>query len=397
MNTIITIIYLLAVPMLVMKLSTRWKWIEKISPMTVLYIIGLAFANLIPENNGVFNIDSDTNTLFSNLAVPIAIPLMLMGCSMGNWQIGKAFKVFLSGLVSVLIVTVAGFFLFQPSQHTPDSYKAFAQVCAVATGIYTGGIPNMGAIKQAVGMPHQTYLYITSYDLIVTGLYLVFVIFFGKTVFRKLLPAEKTENGENTRPQTSSTTSNLEEEKVNPFDRSHYKTTLLAIGITIVIAAISYIASLLFSKDGSPNMTVLILLLTTLAIAASFIPPMKKQQHSFDLGLYCVYVFCLAIATACNIREMDIAGSLPILYYLGFIILGSLILQIIFAKLMKIDGDSVMVCSVALINSPPFVPLAAALLNNKNIVILGITIGLLGYMLGNYLGIGLYHLLLAIG
>ena len=55
-----------------------------------------------------------------------------------------------------------------------------------------------------------------------------------------------------------------------------------------------------------------------------------------------------------------------------------------------------MVCSVALINSPPFVPLAAALLNNKDIVILGITIGLLGYMLGNYLGIGLYHLLFAL-
>ena len=393
MDTIITIIYLLAVPMLVMQLSKRWKWIEKISPMTVLYIIGLAFANLLPESNGVFNIDSNINTLFSNLAVPIAIPLMLMGCSMGNWQIGKAFKVFLSGLVSILIVTVIGFFLFQPSQHTPDSYKAFAQICAVATGIYTGGIPNMGAIKQAVGMPHQTYLYITSYDLIVTGLYLVFVIFFGKTVFRKLLPAKNSpqqlqDKGEDTNASNS---------KVNPFDHEHYKTTLLAIGITLIIAAISYVASLLLSKDGSPNMTVLILLLTTLAIAASFIPPMKKQQHSFDLGLYCVYVFCLAIATACNIREMDIAGSLTILYYLGFIILGSLVLQIIFAKLMKIDGDAVMVCSVALINSPPFVPLAAALLNNKNIVVLGITIGLLGYMLGNYLGIGLYHLLLAIG
>ncbi|MBQ3949373.1 MAG: DUF819 family protein, partial [Bacteroidales bacterium] len=71
-------------------------------------------------------------------------------------------------------------------------------------------------------------------------------------------------------------------------------------------------------------------------------------------------------------------------------------LQILFAKMLKIDGDSVMVCSVALINSPPFVPLAAALLNNKDIVILGITIGLLGYMLGNYLGIGLYHLLFAL-
>lgn len=391
MNTIITTIYLLGVPLLVMRLSKRWEWIDKVSPMTVLYIIGLAVANLIPDNNPVFNVDTNTNTLFSNLAVPLAIPLMLMGCDMNNWNVGKAFKVFFSGLIAVLIATVAGFYIFQPSEHSPESYKAFAQVCAVATGIYTGGIPNMGAIKQAVGMPHQTYLYITSYDLIVTGLYLVFVIFFGKTVFRKLLPTKLSHSENSTHDDNKEESGN---KSVNPFDKEHLKSTLLAVGLTLAIAAVSYIVSLLLSKDGAPNMTVLILLLTTLAIAASFLPPMKKQQHSFDLGLYCVYVFCLAIATACNVREMDIAGSMPILYYLGFIILGSLILQILFAKLLKIDGDSVMVCSVALINSPPFVPLAAALLNNKNIVVLGITVGLLGYMIGNYLGIGLYHLLM---
>lgn len=390
MNTVLSIIYLLGVPLLVMQLAKRWNWIEKVSPMTVLYLIGLAVANLLPTDDGIFSLNTATNTLFSNLAVPLAIPLMLMGCDMNNWQIGKAFKVFLSGLLSVLIVTVAGYFIFRSSYSNP---KGFAQVCAVATGIYTGGIPNMGAIKQAVGMPHQTYLYITSYDLIVTGLYLVFVIFFGKKVFRTLLGSGKIKSS-NAGTQTKSDDESV---KVNPFDHEHLKTSLLAIAITLAIAAISYAVSLIASRDGSPNMTVLILLLTTLAIAASFLPPMRKQQHSFDLGLYCVYVFCLAIASACNVREMDIAGSLPILYYLGFIILGSIILQILFAKLLKIDGDSVMVCSVALINSPPFVPLAAALLNNKDIVILGITIGLLGYMLGNYLGIGLYHLLFALG
>ena len=389
MNTLITILYLLGVPLLVMQLAKRWTWIDRVSPMTVLYLIGLAAANLIPADNGVINIDTGTNTLFGNIAVPLAIPLMLMGCDTKGWQVGKAAKVFITGLASVLIVTVTGFFLFQPADHTPENYRSFAQVCAVATGIYTGGIPNMGAIKQAVGMPAETYLYVTSYDLIVTGIYLVFIILFGKTVFRKLLPARA--GGEGLQGGESGG------EKVKPFDRNHYKVSLLAIAITLVIAAISYGVALLASRDGTPNMTVLILLLTTLAIAVSFLPPMKRQQHSFDLGLYCVYVFCLSIATACNVREMDLAGSLPILYYLGFIIFGSLVLQMLMARMLKIDGDSVMVSSVALINSPPFVPLVAALLGNKSIVVLGITVGLLGYMLGNYLGIGLYHLLMALG
>ena len=386
-NTIITIIYLLAVPLLVMRLSYRWKWIEKVSPMTVLYVIGLVVANLIPEGNPVFNLDADTNTLFSNVAVPLAIPLMLMGCGLGHWEVGKAFKVFISGLLAVLIVSVAGFFIFRPAGETQE----FAQISAVATGIYTGGIPNMGALKQAVGMPNETYLYITSYDLIVTGIYLVFVIVFGKRVFRWLLPPRDRIDEPSEQMSESDAT---EDGRIRYFDRIHSKGSFISIGLTLVIAAISYCVALWVGKGEGPNMTVLILLLTTLAIAASFLPSMKQQQHSFDLGLYCVYVFCLAIASACDVRKMDIAGSLPILYYLGFIVLGSLVLQILFAKMLKIDGDSVMVCSVALINSPPFVPLAAALLGNRNIVVLGITIGLLGYMLGNYIGIGLYHLLL---
>lgn len=96
-------------------------------------------------------------------------------------------------------------------------------------------------------------------------------------------------------------------------------------------------------------------------------------------------------------RRIDLLGNLSILWYIFFVVFGSVILQIIIAKLLKLDGDSVMVTSVALINSPPFVPMVAGLLKNKEVVILGIFVGLLGYVFGNYLGIGIYHLLMLIG
>ncbi|MBQ9587033.1 MAG: DUF819 family protein [Bacteroidales bacterium] len=383
MRLVFTLLYLLLVPFLVMKLSVRYRWIERVSPMTVLYGIGLLVANVLPEGYGV---DTKVNNLVSNVAVPLAIPLMLMGCRLAGWHVGKAAKVFATGLTAVLVASVSGYFIFRNSYG--DSL-GFAQVCAVATGIYTGGIPNMGAIKQAVAMPDETYLYITSYDLIVTGLYLVFIIFLGKTVFRKLLPAKKDDNIQNSNGHDIEKAA----ERINPFDHEHRRTSLLAILLTLLIAAISYAASLIASSDGSPNMTVLILLLTTLAIGASFLPPMRKQEQSFDIGLYFVYVFCLAVATACDVRQMDLVGSLPILYYLGYIIAASLMVQVVLSRIMKIDGDTVMVSSVALINSPPFVPMAAALLGNKEVVITGITIGLLGYMVGNYIGILIFNLL----
>jgi uncharacterized membrane protein len=90
---------------------------------------------------------------------------------------------------------------------------------------------------------------------------------------------------------------------------------------------------------------------------------------------------------------LDLSGSLNILWYILFIIFGSLLIQVLLARLFHIDGDTTLVASVALINSPPFVPLVAALLNNKNLIVSGIAIGLIGYMVGNYIGMGIYFLL----
>lgn len=46
-----------------------------------------------------------------------------------------------------------------------------------------------------------------------------------------------------------------------------------------------------------------------------------------------------------------------------------------------------MVTSVALICSPPFVSMLANKIKNKNLIVAGITVGLIGYAIGNYLGI----------
>lgn len=368
-----------------MLLAKRWRWIDKVSPMTVLYVVGLLVGNFVPLGKETLEL----NSAVGNIAVPIAIPLMLMAYNLRKWSTRKAVKAFLCGLVSVLIVSFVGFFLFRRGSDTEE----FAQVCAVAAGIYTGGIPNAGPIAKGVGMGEELYLYVSSYDLVATGLYLVFIVFFGKSVFRKLLPARDMGAGNgHTHPPEA-----LRGAPTGVSGRVASKQMLWILGVALAVAGTAYAVATLVSSDGSVNMTVLILTLTTLSIGASFLKPVQEQERSFDMGLYCVYVFCLSIATACNVRQMDLLGSLSIFGYLFFVIFGSIVLQVLFARLLKIDGDTVMVGSVALINSPPFVPMVAALLGNREVLMTGISIGLLGYMLGNYLGIGLFQLLMLLG
>lgn len=381
-----------------MLLARRWRWIDKVSPMAVLYVVGLLVANSTPWLHDKQLLD--LNNLVGNICIPLAIPLMLVSCSLTNWSTGKALKAFLSGLVAVLIVTVVGFFLFR--SHT-DS-RTFAQVCAVAVGIYTGGIPNMGAIAQGVGMDRTTYLYVSSYDLIITGLYLVFVICFGKPLFRCLLGHDTAipQCNSGVRISGHSVVRTIRKtEKLKIYKSISSERPIIPIIIALVIAVVSYLLSTLFPDSLSTPL--LILILTTLSIAASFLPTVQRvndqarqrdsQPTAFNLGLYFVYLFCFSIANACDVRQMNLTESLNILWYILFIIFGSLILQIILAKLLKLDGDTTLVTSVALINSPPFVPLVAALLGNKEIIVLGITVGLLGYMLGNYLGLAVFLLL----
>lgn len=384
------LLYLLGIPALVMFMARKWRWIERVSPMAVLYIIGLLTANLTPwlSTPGLATV----NDWAGKVCIPLSIPLMLITCNLSGWSTGKALKAFGSGMAAILITVVAGYFLFRDH----DEARHFAQVCAVAVGIYTGGIPNMGSIAHGVGMDSETYLYITSYDLIVTGIYLIFVICFGKPVFRKLLPQKRDgsngkngingNNGDNGNKSITSITS------INSI-KNTVNSSLLPVSLALLIAGASYLLSTLFPEGISTPM--LILLLTTLSIGASFLPPIRRRDTSktFSLGLYFVYVFCFSVANACNIRQMDLAGSLNILWLILFIVFGSLVLQILFAKLLHLDGDTTLVTSVTLVNSPPFVPMVAALLGNKEVIVLGITIGLLGYIVGNYLGLGMFLLL----
>ena len=179
---ILFIVYLLGVPLALMNLARRWRWIDRVSPMTLLYVIGLVVANC--TNFVAWCNAGSLNEMVGNIAVPLALPMMLMGCNLSKWSTGKAAKAFVSGLLAVMATIVAGFFIFRSSYGNEE----FAQICAVITGLYTGGIPNISAIAKGVGIGSELFLYVTSYDLIITGIYLVFIIFFGKTVFRKLLP-----------------------------------------------------------------------------------------------------------------------------------------------------------------------------------------------------------------
>ena len=383
----ITVLYLFLVPLLVMLAAKKWPLIEKISPMVILYVIGLTMGNIGIVGEGARQICTNV----SKVVVLLSIPLMLLGCDFRMWSAKAALKAFLAGLFSILAVTIAGFFLFHGQAVSAGlTHADFARVSAAMTGIYTGGIPNFAPVSKAVNLPENLFLLVSGYDLVVTGAYLIFIVFLGGKLVRWLFPAK--ENSPTLTEETA--TPDVKEASRKPF-WSRMANRATGIGVAAVIVAVSYALSLVIPIDNST--AVIILLLTTLSIALSFWKPLKRLEGTFDTGLYFVYVFCLAVATMVNVRDLEFSRYLFILWYIAFAVFGSLLLQLLFAKLFRIDGDLTLAASISLINSPPFVPMVAAVLHNRSVILPGIAIGLLGYAVGNYLGIGIFMLLSALG
>ena len=387
MPTILVILYLYAVPLLVMLAAKRWPVIEKISPMVILYVIGLIVGNV-----GI--VGKEQSYVFeniSNAAVLTSIPLMLCGCDFRKWSATMVLKAFLTGLVSILAVNIIGYFMFRSQAVASGvSPEDFAKVTAAMTGIYTGGIPNFAPVAKAVGLPNNLFLLVSGYDLVVTGLYLLLIVFFGGKIVRWFFP--KTE----TSPTLPEETANENTLTLNPEESGktlkqkilHHAVAILG-AIVIVTLAVGF-TRIIPMKNAT---ALIIIVITTLSILLSFWKPVRRLDGTFETGLYFVYVFCLAVATQVNVHELEFSKYIYILYYIAFVIFGSLALQILLARLFKISGGMVLTSSISLINSPPFVPMVAAVLHDKSVILPGIAIGLLGYAVGNYLGIGIFMLL----
>jgi uncharacterized membrane protein len=140
---------------------------------------------------------------------------------------------------------------------------------------------------------------------------------------------------------------------------------------------------------------VTILSITTLGISASFVSAIRRIRKTFQAGMYIIYVFCFVVASMTKFDAL-IHVNFHILGFVTFCIVGSMLLHSLLCRVFKIDVDTFIITSVSAICSPPFVPVVAGALKNKAMLISGLTTGIVGYAIGNYLGISFAYLLRSI-
>ena len=105
---LITVIYLFF-PILIVSAFHKWKPLQKIGTVMMAYTVGiiLSLTGMVQFEMGSAEADAfgQVQTWIMNLAVPIAIPLMLFNCDFKLWtkSLPKTFGTLIGGLASVLI------------------------------------------------------------------------------------------------------------------------------------------------------------------------------------------------------------------------------------------------------------------------------------------------------
>ena len=82
--------------------------------------------------------------------------------------------------------------------------------------------------------------------------------------------------------------------------------------------------------------------------------------------------------------------NMPLFGYISCILIGAMVLQALLCRWLKIDTDTFLITASAAIMSVPFIPVIAGALKNRAIIVPGFAAAILGYVLGNYLGIAVH-------
>ena len=379
---VITLIFCLA-PAGVLWLCRRVPLLDKVGPMMILYALGMLIGNLpleIPKMAVV-------QEVATSVTIPLAIPMMLFGCRFTRRDASTQLKVVISGFLSVGMAVVVGYLLC--GKYIPEGDK----IGGIMSGMYTGGMLNAAAIQSIFEVEEQNYLMMCSYDIIISFLYLIFLVSVGYKLFRRLYG----ESGSKSLSESDKREleRQLAEAKRNPYEglwsKVGMKQLAKIVGWTLVVAGIAAATTLLF--DEAWFMVVFILALSTLGVVFSFAKPVRKLKRSFDIGMYLIYIFSIAMASMADFSELQLADGLNQVLFLTITVFGSLLLHAIFCRVMRVDADSMTVSSVSFINSPPFVPMMVAVLKNRATLIVGLGAGIVGYAVGNHFGVLMASLL----
>ncbi len=394
-TTVAAIILFLTAPAAFIVCAAHNRWANKIGVIGLCYLAGLILGNTILNKTVLENLGISIHSLqqaqqsLGDFSIAFALPMLLMTLKLTQWrhQAGKALMSMLLATTAVVSVATTLFFLWEPS---PSSAIDTSHLAAMAVGVYTGGTPNLASIKAGLDIPNADYLVFHSLDTVIGASYLLFMLSMAIPIVRRLFPRNRLNLHGSNSPETEAGLTQYGDDYRPLIKRENVRQLLFVSALSLCCLAVALGLSdwIVGAWQWQSATALTIVLLTLCGTALSTIGSVQRLQLAYRLGMYWIYVFCLVIASMANFEDiLEVDPSIAL--FIVLVITFTLLLHGLLCRLNNIDGDTFMITSVAAICSPPFVPIMARALNNSSLILSGMTTGIIGYALGNFLGISL--------
>ncbi|MBL7971477.1 MAG: DUF819 family protein [Prolixibacteraceae bacterium] len=356
--------------------SEHKKWFGQVSGILVTMIVMsvLSMTGVVPVASSP-KLKVDVYELIFSYFIPLSIPLLLMGSNISRVirEGGKLLVAFLIGTLGVILGSFLAFYLINLG---PDSGKTAGVIAATLIGgsmnfIATGEIMNFST--------HPLFSATIAVDNFAANAYILLMFAIPSLKFlARFFVKPKPENQKET--------------EKNPSDEP-FPITIERIAVSILIAAvIAGIGSLfsdLIQEIYATRMSMSILVITLLAVLAANLFPKKLKKledTAFAIGLWMMYIFLAAIGASTNLADMLQVGPAVLGFYLVIMFFHFTFL-VSLAKIFKFDVYEVIISSSANIMGPSVAAPMAASLGQKKLITPAILVGILGYVIGTFIGV----------
>ena len=374
-------------------LEGRFAWARTVSAALLALLGGLVLSNA-----GILPFTSPAYDFVNDHFILVAIPLLLFKADLRVIlrQGGRVLAGFMVSATGVVAGAGIAFALIE----VPES----ARYAGMLVGGYTGGSLNFVAVSQAVGMDDPALGTAALAAESLAGISYLFVLAVLPTVaaVRRWLPLRGPEAGAAGGPAEGGAGADAfggrsgadssdgggradssDGQGPGPDWIAH---VAVALGMSLVVCA----AGLwLAAAVGRPRYAVLAI--TVLAVALANLAPARFARLKGDqqLGMLLLYVFFVVYAAGADIRSLFGAAAL-MLSYAFVVILVQAVVSAVGARVFRFSYAEMLIASNACVLGPPTAAALAAGRGWNGLVTPGILTGVFGYVVGNFLGVGVF-------
>lgn len=407
-STILTVVMILAMfclPAFIVWLTKKVKFLNTIGAIALCYVLGFIFSVIpIPYDKGL------TQTVAS-VIVALAIPLILFTVDLGGVKklAKKTILSFVLVIISTVVISSCAFLIANSA-----GLQNASQLAGMATGLYIGGTPNLYFVGNALLTGENANAVIAAAntsDFFVGGVYFLLLLTVIPPLYRKLLDGKKdnkklkakdassetvledaTDNVATEEPQaTPDTVAEVDDGIVadntateNVTSEEEYDTTHTAeydyksiprdkksiwrligvIALAVGCLAVGAVLNLLIT-NGLDQTLYLLITVSVLGVAFSFIKPVRETKGAYQVGQYMLLIFSLGLSMSLDLSVL-VKEILPTLLFFACTQTACIILHLVLCKIFKIDSGTAIITSTAGIYGPPFIAPVANAAGNKN-------------------------------